>query len=400
MAIETDTGAHPMDGLDPETSRHPQPGYKALRDVAAVVHLDGIGHLVSTRAGVEQVLHEPLVFSSHVPIGSLGTERPLIPLNIDPPDHRKYRKLLDPLFAPHRMRLLEEPVTALVNELIDGFGDSGQIDFTTQFSIPFPSEVFLTLLGLPLEELPSLLTMKDGIIRPGHVIGKPMQHPDSLAYQEATARSIYEYFQRVLDQRTLEPRDDLLSGFLTAEVDGDRLSREQILDICFLFLIAGLDTVSASLDCFFFFLAEHPARRREIVEDPSLIPAVVEELLRWETPVVAVSRVAAEDTEVDGCPIKAGDPVMVLIGSANTDESELADAEVVRWDRRANRHLGFGGGIHRCLGSHLARLELRVALQAWHKRIPDYQVSPGAELVFTNGIRSLDTFPMLLGSSI
>jgi len=242
--------------------------------------------------------------------------------------------------------------------------------------------------------------MKDGIIRPGHVVGKPLRHPDSAAYQEATARSIYEYFQQVLDQRTLEPREDLLSGFLTAEVDGDRLSREQILDICFLFLIAGLDTVSASLDCFFFYLAEHPGRRREVVRDPSLIPAVVEELLRWETPVVAVARVAAKDTEVGGFPIKAGEPVMALIGSANTDESELADAQVVRWDRRANRHLGFGGGIHRCLGSHLARMELRVALQVWHKRIPDYQVRPGAELAFTNGVRSLDTFPMLLGSSI
>ena len=144
MTIEADTGGHPMDALDPETSRHPQPGYKALRDAAAVVHLDGVGHLVSTRAAVEQVLHDPGVFSSKVPIGSLGTERPLIPLNIDPPDHRKYRKLLDPLFAPQRMKLLEEPVTALVNELIDGFGESAEIDFAQQFSIPFPSEVFLT----------------------------------------------------------------------------------------------------------------------------------------------------------------------------------------------------------------------------------------------------------------
>jgi cytochrome P450 len=399
MAVEADTGDHPMDSLDPETSRNPQPGYKALRDTSAVLHLDGVGHLVSTRAAVELVLHDPGVFSSSVPIGSLGTERPLIPLNIDPPDHRKYRKLLDPLFAPQRMRLLEEPVTALVNELIDGFGDSGEIDFAKQFSIPFPSQVFLTLLGLPLAELPSFLKMKDGIIRPGHVVGKPMRHPDSEAYQAATARSIYEYFERVLDQRAVEPREDLLSKFLTAEVDGDRLSREQILDICFLFLIAGLDTVSASLDCFYFYLAEHPGKRKEIVEDPSLIPAVVEELLRWETPVVAVARMATKDTEIDGCPIKAGDPVMALIGSANTDESELADAQVVRWDRRANRHLGFGGGIHRCLGSHLARAELRIALRVWHERIPDYRVKPGVELAFTNGVRSLDTFPMLLGNS-
>jgi cytochrome P450 len=155
MAIEADTGAHPMDTLDPETSRHPQLGYKALRDTAAVVHLDGVGHLVSTRAAVDQVLHDPGVFSSKVPIGSLGTERPLIPLNIDPPDHRMYRKLLDPLFAPQRMKLLEQPVTALVNELIDGFGQSAEIDFAKQFSIPFPSEVFLTFWASRLRSFPA-----------------------------------------------------------------------------------------------------------------------------------------------------------------------------------------------------------------------------------------------------
>src|SRR5258708_21942322 len=210
-------------------------------------------------------------------------------LNHETADHRKYRKLLDPLFGPPRTKLLEEPVTALVNELIDGFGGSGEIDFAKQFSIPFPSQVFLTLLGLPFEELPGLLRMKDGIIRPGHVVGKPLRHPDSAAYHEVTARSIYEYFQQVLDQRTLEPRQDLLGTFLTAEADGDRLSREQILDICFLFLIAGLDTVPASLDCFFFYLSEHPGRRRESAEDPSLIPAAVEQLLRWHTPGVAVA---------------------------------------------------------------------------------------------------------------
>jgi cytochrome P450 len=400
MAIETDSyDEHPMDALDPETSRHPQPSYKALRDAAAVLHIDGVGWLVSTRVAVDQVLRDPATFSSAVPIGSLSVERPLIPLQIDPPDHKKFRKLLDPLFAPQRMKLLEGPLTALANDLIDRLAGAEEIDFARQFSIPFPSQAFLTLLGLPFDELPELLRMKDGIIRPQHVIGKPVRHPETRAYQQATARSIYEYFERVLDRRKLEPGEDLLSTFLAAEIDGDRLSRDDILDICFLFMIAGLDTVSASLDCFFFYLAEHAERRKEIVEGPSLITAVVEELLRWETPVVAVARVTAKDTLLGGCPITAGQPVMVLLGSANTDESDLPDADVVRWDRQVNRHRGFGGGIHRCLGSHLARIELRVALRVWHERLPDYQVKPGAELAFTNGIRSLDTFPMLLGSS-
>jgi cytochrome P450 len=214
------------------------------------------------------------------------------------------------------------------------------------------------------------------------------------------AASIYDYFNRILDQREQDPRDDLLSQFLSTEVEGDRLSREDILDICFLFLIAGLDTVSASLDCFFRYLAEHPDKRSMLVADDTVVPAVVEELLRWETPVVGVPRIATQDVEVGGCPISRGEHVTALIGSANTDEAEYPDAEDVRWDRDANRHLAFGGGIHRCLGSHLARVELRVALREWHARIPDYRIKPGVDLNFTPGIRSVDSFPMILGVSL
>jgi cytochrome P450 len=207
--------------------------------------------------------------------------------------------------------------------------------------------------------------------------------------------AIYEYFDDVLDERELERRDDLLSCFLDAEVDGHSLTRHEILDICFLFLIAGLDTVSASLDCFFGYLCEHPDARRRLVADPSLVPSAVEELLRWETPVTCVTRVAVEDTEVAGCPIKKGARINVLLGSVNTDERGLPDASAVRFDRDVNPHLAFGGGIHRCLGSHLARLELRVALREWHTRIPEYALEPGHELVYTPAVRSLDTFPMV-----
>jgi cytochrome P450 len=208
------------------------------------------------------------------------------------------------------------------------------------------------------------------------------------------ADSVYDYFDEILDQRELERRDDLLSHFLDVEVEGDRLTREDILDICFLFLIAGLDTVTATLDCMFAFLAEHPEQRRQIVEDPTLIPNAIEELLRWETPVMGVARVAVQDSELAGCPVHKGDQLMVMIGSANTDEAEFPDAEEVRFDREVNRHIAFGGGIHRCLGSHLARMELRVALREWHRRIPDYEVEPGHSLRYTGGIRSIDSFPM------
>lgn len=391
-------GTHPLDAVDPETSRHPQPMYRAMRDASPVLHFDGVGYLVTTRKESDEVLRDPGLFSSVVPIGALNIDTPMIPLQVDPPDHRKFRKLLNPLFSPPRMKLLEEPTAQLVNDLIDRFAEAAEIDFAQQFSVPFPSQVFLTMLGLPMEELPILLAMKDGIIRPQSVVGKPMQHSETRAYQQATAESVYKYFQPVLQACERNPRDDLLSAFLAAEIDGERLSRDQILSICLLFLIAGLDTVSASLDCAFAYLASHPGRRGQIVDDPSCIPAVIEELLRWETPVAAIARIATADTELGGCPIKRGESVMVMLGSANTDEADVSDADVVRWDRKANRHLAFGGGIHRCLGSHLARVELQVALRTWHERIPEYQIKPGAELDFTSGVRAVRTFPMLLGS--
>jgi len=385
--------------MSPELARNPQPAYVMLRDSSPVMRLDGVGVIVSSRAGVDEVLRNPEVFSSNMSAHDLKTKRPLIPLQIDPPDHRKYRKILDPLFAPPRMKALEGPVATLVNDLIDAFVDDDEIDFARQFSVPFPSQVFLTLFGLPLDELPRFLRMKDGAIRPDQVVGRPFGHPETEAYQRETADSIYAYFERVLDERAGDPgerRDDLLSHFLHVEVDGDRLTREEMLDICFLFLIAGLDTVSASLDCFFGYLADHRDARRKLVEEPESMPSVVEELLRWETPVMGVARVATRDVEVGGCPIGAGQHVMALLGSANVDEAEFPDAGDLHWDRESNRHLAFGGGIHRCLGSHLARLELRVALREWHRRVPDYCVKPGVELDYTPGIRTLETFPMLL----
>ena len=184
---------------------------------------------------------------------------------------------------------------------------------------------------------------------------------------------------------------------MEAEIDGERLTDEEILDVCFLFIIAGLDTVTDSLDCIFAHLAQHDDHRRQVVADESVIPSAVEELLRWESPVPAVARVATEDLEVAGCPIRAGEPVMLLIGSANTDTAGHPGVDDVDMLRNPNPHLAFGGGGHRCLGSHLARLELRVALREFHRRIPEYALAPGTVLEYTAGLRSLHSLPLVFG---
>jgi cytochrome P450 len=382
----------PFDG-ESDMAANPQPIFKALRDDSPVLALEG-SLVLSRKSDIDEALRHPEMFTSNMSAVDLKNVRPLIPLQIDPPDHKKYRKLLDPIFAPRFMTAMEDDVAVLVNDLIDRFIERGEVDFSAEFSTPYPSQVFLTLLGLPLDELPRFLAMKDGIIRPDHVTGCPYGSDEADAHQQKVADSIYAYFNQVLDEREGDPRADLVSRFLSAEVDGQQLTREDILDICFLFLIAGLDTVSATLDCMFSFLSQHPEHRQQLVDDPSLIPSAIEELLRWETPVQMVARAALEDGTFAGCPVKAGDNIVLMLGSANTDDLDVEDAQTVRFDREVNRHIAFGGGIHRCLGSHLARMELRVALREWHRRIPEYSVEPGHTLVYTPNIRSIEHFPM------
>jgi cytochrome P450 len=369
----------------------PQPKYHALLDAGGVMSpIDGV-IVAGKRQVAERVLQDHQGFSAEGLV-NLGNVRPLIPLSVDPPRHAKYRKILDPLFAPRRMDALEENITATVNGYIDAFVDRGACHFTDELAVPFPSSVFLGLVGLPIDELDTFLRLKDGILRPG---GDKTGPEERARIQQETGQEIYSYFDAILDERLSQPREDILTQFLHAEIDGDRLTREEILDICFLFLIAGLDTVTDTLTCSFAFLAQHPEHRRQIADDPGLIPAAVEELLRWETPVPNVFRLATGDAELGGCPVKAGHVISVNLGAANVDPSELDDAFVVRFDRDTNRHLAFGGGVHRCLGSHLARRELRIVIREWHRRIPEYGLKPGTTPHYPIGLRSVDNLELV-----
>jgi cytochrome P450 len=241
-----------------------------------------------------------------------------------------------------------------------------------------------------------MLQMKDRAVRTHHMLDKPFDDPEVVAIRSENAEDIYAFYEKWLDEKAANPGDDLLTGIVTTE----GLSRQDMLDCCFLLLTAGLDTVTGSLDCFFMYLAEHPERRAQLVAQPEIAKKVVEELMRWESPIQIVSRLALSDTEVGGCPVKAGDMMLAVIGAANIDPADVGDATDVRFDRDVNRHIGFGSGSHRCIGSHLARLELRVVLQEWHKRIPHYRIKPGVELAFGTGTRATESFPMILGESV
>jgi cytochrome P450 len=368
----------------------PQPMYKALRESSPVFRSPE-AVVLSRLTDIEMALKHTELFSSNMDAVDLGNIRPLIPLQIDPPEHAKYRRILDPLFTPREMALREPSVAKLVNEMIDRFAGRGEVDFHEEFAVPLPCTVFLQLLGLPLEDLDQFLEWKDGVIRPEGAEGYDGRHDAS----QAVAQQIYDYFDRAIHEHIASPRDDVLSSMIAANVAGQPLSREELLDICFLFLIAGLDTVTDSLDCFFVYLARHPDHRHQLVEEPDVLPHAIEELLRWETPVPGVVRVAMQDVEVGGCPISKGERVSPLLGAANTDPAEFPDPEVVDFNRSPNRHRAFGGGPHRCLGSHLARMELRVALREFHRRIPDYEIKPGTKLIYTAALRSVESLPLI-----
>jgi cytochrome P450 len=375
--------------LDPATVAAPQPSYHRLQDEAPLLHTrDGV--LLSRHEDVVYALRHPEKFSSAMEAIHLGNVRPLIPLQIDPPDHLKYRKLLDPLFAPREVNRLEGEVRDLTNVLIDAFAGDGEVEFTSAVAIPLPSTVFLALMGLPQDELPLFLSFKDGIIRP-----PGLGTAEGERARRETGRQIYAYFERVVEERRASPRDDLITRFTAAEVEGQRLSTEEILDICFLFIMAGLDTVTASLTCSMAYLATHPEPRRELASDPSLVPGAVEELLRWESVVPGVPRVLTDDVEIAGEVLPKGTRVHPLLGAANVDPQEFPDPDRVDFHREGNRHLAFGGGIHRCLGSHLARLELRIALEEWHRRIPEYELAPGEVPVYVPGLRTVDRLPLV-----
>jgi cytochrome P450 len=367
----------------------PQPTYKTLIEEGGWVQPMPELALSFLRENTEFILRHHEFFSNQAE--SFGGLRPLVPLNVDPPRHGKYRKLLDPLFAPKRMDEQEADITRRVNGFIDTFIDRGECNFSEEFAELFPSSVFLGLMGLPEDEMRMFLRMRDGILHPEKWDPEALADPEKrLAVSKAAGAEIYEYFGNLVDERTNQPADDIVSRFLAAEIDGEKLTKDEILDLFFLFLIAGLDTVSDTLTCSYAYLATHPEHRRQIVDNPAIIPSAVEELLRWESPVPSgMTRRCVQDVELpSGVNVAKGTAVLPSFGAANVDPLTYDDPFEVRFDRESNPHIAFGGGVHRCLGSHLARRELRVTLREWHRRIPEYRIKPGHEkLEYPTGLR-------------
>jgi cytochrome P450 len=364
-----------------------QEDWERMRTGPAVLDFGSVSMLTSPSA-IDELMHDPALLSSNPDAQFLGSETGLIPLQVDPPDHVRYRRMLDPLFTPPKMAKLEGEVSALVNQCIDKFIERGSCDLASEFALPIPSGTFLHLLGLPLEGLDEFIAVKDELIRP---VGKDQAELDAI--RARAAQWVFELFGEALDRRAVEPTDDILGHLSRLEIAGE-LTREQTLNICLLQLTAGLDTVTASLECFFSFLARSPEHQRQLVEEPSLRPKAVEELLRWMCPVPTVIRVTMSDTEVEGCPVSEGTRMAVLLATTNIDPGRFERPTEVDFTRQSIKHLSFGVGVHRCLGSHLARMELRVALAEWHRRIPSYRLPEGFVPTYSPSIREILHLPV------
>lgn len=376
-----------------ERSARPQEFFRRLRAQCPVDATNPRQTLLLRRGDVEKALRNWQDYSSDFG-GVMGSDEPIIPLNVDPPAHARYRRLLDPYFSPRKMKALQPAVDKHVNDLIDAFIGRGACDFSAELAVPLPCSTFLSLFGLPLDELESLVRWKDIMIRAETLV------PDrekAAELQATTALEIYTRFNTEMEDRRSRPRGDLITYLTQAETEGDKLTDSEIIRICFLLLAAGLDTVTISLECIFAYLTGSPGARRMLAAEPGSENNLVEELLRWETPVQTVPRRATRDLEIaPGCVIKAGSAVGITLASANTDPDGLPGADSVDVRRGGLRNLAFGAGPHRCLGSHLARMELRTVVRTWHQRIPDYSLAPGTELVWnSSALRGLGHLPLV-----
>jgi cytochrome P450 len=395
---ETDVVDEPVFQFDslmqPEFSKCPQPYFKRMRDTNPVLRAgdgEGAAVFIAKQEDIDHVLHDSEVFSARWHEIGTRPDQPLIPINIDPPEHRSWRRLLDPFFNPRGMKKLEPQITARANALIDGFIDRGGCDFADEFAVPLPCSVFLQLMGLPAEQTAHFLDLKERLLR-----GAGGQFMTQDEVQNQAHIEITEHFEQLIAARRRDPQDDLLTQLVNSEIDGRPLTHSELLGTCHLLFVAGLDTVTDSLTCFFAFLGRNPDYRRRLVEHPEDIPRAIEEMLRYESPVPFVQRMATQETELNGCPVHPGEMVIVLLGSANNDEHVVPNPDLVDFDR-TSAHYGFGGGVHRCLGSHLARIELRVGLTEWHKRIPDYFIPDDVELQFAPLLRQVEHLPLVFG---
>ncbi|GAA5080852.1 cytochrome P450 [Thermocatellispora tengchongensis] len=314
----------------------------------------------------------------------------LLPQDLNGEAHAKLRRVLNPFFAPAAVKRMTPMAHERCVELIEELRPKGSCDFVAEFAIRYPTDLFLALLGLPVSDGEFFLPWSETLFA-GFFGGDP-------AAAAAAKANIIAYFTEAVRERRAnlrDPREDMVSRLVEARIDGEPISEQDILTICMTLMLAGLDTTRSALGYIYTHLARHEEDRRAIVADPGLIPAAVEEFVRLYPLVIQAGREVQEDGEFHGLDLRRGDVMWLGIGSANRDPRKFPEPDRFVLGRKGvNQHLAFGAGPHRCLGMHLARLELAVVLKEWHERIPDYRIKEGTTLVERGGQLTLKTLPL------
>ena len=373
--------------------RDPYPDFAAMREACPVHKLDlrkilnlpegaplpieGDLYAVVSHDGVAHVLRDGKTFSSRGYAEMMGVVMGHSILEMDEPEHSRYRGLIQQAFTKRALERWERDlVTPIVHGLIDRFADRGRAELVRELTFPFPVHVIAGMLGLPEEDLPQFHRWTVELISVAFALERGIQ----------ASQKLYDYFIPILDARRSEPRDDLISVLTQAELDGQRLDNDEIAAFLRLLLPAGAETTYRSTSNMLFGLLSNPDQLDALREDRSLMDRAIEEAVRWEPPLTGIQRTTTCPVQVDGVDLPAGATIQVNVGSANRDERRYERAADFDIEREPRMHMGFAFGPHRCLGMHLARMEMRVAVSAVLDRLPGVRLDPAAEDVHITGL--------------
>jgi len=368
------------DHLDPQWRNDPYPIWDDLRERCPIAHTDRFmgAYLPTTYSAVKAISYDTEHFSSRrVVVRDFRASEPIPapPITSDPPHHKAAKQVLLPPFTADEVAKLVPKTRAICNELIDAFIDDGHCDAAQQYARHIPTRVIARMLDVPSHD-------HHHFIRWIHEILEVGIYDDSVMWKAVTEMT--QYLVPFVAARTKNPGDDLISRLILARTDGKPLPTEEVLGSLRLLLIAGIDTTWSAIGASLWHLARTPSDRDRLSVEPGLMPTAIEELLRAYAPVT-MAREVMKDTVIDGCPIKKGNMVLLSFPAANRDPAMFKDAHEVLIDRKENRHGAFGLGIHRCVGSNLARMEMTVAIEEWLKRIKKFRLDPAKEVRWSEG---------------
>jgi pimeloyl-[acyl-carrier protein] synthase len=405
-AVSRSTGASALSLyhlLDPEVLANPYPLFHRLR-VEAPVHWDAFLHtwVVTRYVDVLEVLHNFSADRTHTPekleamglaqIGPIAQLMVKQMLFMDPPGHTRLRSLASQAFSPARVAVLRTHIREIVNRLLDKVQAKGQMDIIADLGDPLPAIVTAEMLGVPLEDRHQLKAWSTNF---AEMLGNFQHNPEHAARMLRTVQDMTSYFHDRIREMKNIPHDGLVHSLMTAEIDGDRLTEEEVVANSIVTMVGGLETTTNLIGNGVLTLLRNPGEMQKLTEDSSLIPTAVEEMLRYESPSQHTGRLAPKDVEWEGKVIRKGQAVMAVMAAANRDPNRFPDPDRFDVARADNRHLAFGYAAHFCFGAALARVEGQEAFEALVRRFPALELQPGP-LVWRNnlGLRGLIALPV------